>query len=126
MYTTISAEEKYIDICICISLCDVGQGGGWLLWMIGAAEVAVLHHEELVDGIVHGRVQALREARHLLAAAATRCVGVGARATATGALVAAVGPGAALAVADLEGRLGAVDRYVAAAVALARVARVRV
>ena len=81
-------------------------------------EVTTLHHEQFVDGVVNRRVQTLRQGGRLVG----RWPVVGMGATLVATLLAA----AALVLANVEARLCAVQRQIAAAEALARMARVRV
>lgn len=81
------------------------------------AEVTILHHEQFVDRIVHGRVQALRQRRGLVRWRAV----MGMR----GALMAAV-RATAVVLADVEAAVRTVQGQVAAAETLPRVSRIRV
>ena len=67
--------------------------------MVGTAEVAVLHHKELIDGIVHGRVEALDHGGHF--DAGTNSASTVHATTAAGTAV--------FVISKLEGRLRSVD-----------------
>lgn len=82
-----------------------------------AAEVTTLHHEQFVDGIVDGCVQALRQRRGVV----RRWAVVGMR----GTLMTAV-RAAAVVLADVETAVRTIQGQIAAAETFPRVARIRI